>query len=180
MVRKGSDALRKIEEIRQLNKQKNDELKYHQEEEERLQRAEAELTEHAKLLEQEAISPQNLFAIMNGEDTPQDVLEDMDIDKAIAEQNECSPPPKKEKPGSGKAKAKRTREQVTPPDPATNSNPHPKTTPANRSALFLDTHVYKYKRTVLELAILLKSDKAFEEFTQVLMSFITNAQMVDP
>ena len=180
MVRKGSDALRKIEEIRQLNKQKNDKLKHHQEEEERLQRAEAEVTEHTKLLEQEVISPQNLFAIMNSEDTPQGVLEDMDIDKAIKEQNECSPPPKKEKSGSGKAKAKRTRAQVTPPDPATNSNPHPKTTTANKSALFLDTHVYTYKRTVLKLAILLKSDKAFEEFTQVLMSFITNAQMVDP
>jgi hypothetical protein len=27
---------------------------------------------------------------------------------------------------------------------------------------------------------LLKTDKAFEEFTQALMAFITNAQMVDP
>jgi hypothetical protein len=33
---------------------------------------------------------------------------------------------------------------------------------------------------VIELAIALKSDKAFEEFTQALMAFITNAQMVDP
>jgi hypothetical protein len=32
----------------------------------------------------------------------------------------------------------------------------------------------------LELAITLKSDKAFEEYTQAPMAFITNAQIVDP
>ncbi len=30
------------------------------------------------------------------------------------------------------------------------------------------------------MAITLKSDKAFEEYTQALMAFITNAQIVDP
>ncbi len=40
--------------------------------------------------------------------------------------------------------------------------------------------MYKHPRIILELAISLKSDKAFEEFTQALMAFITNAQMVDP
>ena len=56
---------------------------------------------------------------------------------------------------------------------------------ANNSALaklatFLDEIIYQHSRVIIELAILLKSDKAFEEFTQALMAFITNAQMVDP
>jgi hypothetical protein len=32
----------------------------------------------------------------------------------------------------------------------------------------------------LELAVLLKSDKAFDKFTQAIMSFLSHAQMVDP
>lgn len=49
-----------------------------------------------------------------------------------------------------------------------------------KATSFLDTHVHKHKRTILELAILLTSEKKFEEFTQALMVFLTNAQMVDP
>jgi hypothetical protein len=39
---------------------------------------------------------------------------------------------------------------------------------------------YPYSRVILELAIALKSENVFEEFTQALMAFITNALMVDP
>jgi hypothetical protein len=53
-------------------------------------------------------------------------------------------------------------------------------TSSTKTTTFLDAYNYKYKRTVFELAILLKTNKAFEEFTQSLMAFITNAQMVDP
>ena len=52
--------------------------------------------------------------------------------------------------------------------------------PTSRTTSFLDTFDHKYKRTILEQAILLTSKKKFEEFTQALMAFLTNAQMVDP
>ncbi len=45
---------------------------------------------------------------------------------------------------------------------------------------FEDTYVHPHKRVIIELAILLKSDNAFEEFTKALMAFLENAQMVDP
>jgi hypothetical protein len=37
-----------------------------------------------------------------------------------------------------------------------------------------------HSRIVLKLAITLKSDKAFEELTNALMAFITNAQIAEP
>jgi hypothetical protein len=45
---------------------------------------------------------------------------------------------------------------------------------------FKETCIHPHKRVIIELAILLKSSKAFEEFTKALMAFIENAQMVDP
>ncbi len=51
---------------------------------------------------------------------------------------------------------------------------------APKATYFLDTFILPYARVILELAVTLKSKKAFEEFTQALMSFLTNAQMVDP
>jgi hypothetical protein len=44
----------------------------------------------------------------------------------------------------------------------------------------MDEFVYPHSCIILEMAITLKSDKAFEEFTQAIMAFITNAQIVDP
>ncbi len=64
--------------------------------------------------------------------------------------------------------------QVTPPDPKITAS----TISANRTT-FLNNFVYPYPRIILKLAITLKSNKAFEEFTQALMSSISNAQMVD-
>ncbi len=51
--------------------------------------------------------------------------------------------------------------------------------PTIQATSFLDTFEYKHKRIILELAILLTSEKKFEEFTQALMAFLTNLQMVD-
>ncbi len=53
-------------------------------------------------------------------------------------------------------------------------------TPTARSTNFLENFNYPHSRVILELAVVLKSDKAFEEFTQALMAFLSNAQMVDP
>jgi hypothetical protein len=44
----------------------------------------------------------------------------------------------------------------------------------------LESFVHTYHRVILELAVLFKSDKAFNELTQAIMSFLSNAQMVDP
>jgi hypothetical protein len=51
---------------------------------------------------------------------------------------------------------------------------------ATRTAFFLDCFIYPFSCVVMELAVTLKSKHAFEEFTQALMAFITNTQMVDP
>ncbi len=51
---------------------------------------------------------------------------------------------------------------------------------ATRVTAFLDKFIYPQSQVILELAVTLKSDKAFEEFTQAFMSLITNAQIVDP
>ncbi len=52
--------------------------------------------------------------------------------------------------------------------------------PIARSTNFLENFNYPHSRVILELVVVLKSDKAFEEFTQALMAFLSNAQMVDP
>ena len=37
-----------------------------------------------------------------------------------------------------------------------------------------------HSRVILDLAITLKKEKAFQEFTTTLVDLVTNAQMVDP
>ena len=44
----------------------------------------------------------------------------------------------------------------------------------------MDEFVYPHSCIILEMAITLKSDKAFDKFTQSIMAFITNTQIVDP
>jgi hypothetical protein len=51
---------------------------------------------------------------------------------------------------------------------------------STKSTTFLDSFNYPYPCTVVELAIALKGETPFDEFTQALMVFISNAQMVDP
>jgi hypothetical protein len=92
------------------------------------------------------------------------------------EDNEDERSPLKKRTGSSKSSSRRYRAQVTP--PKANTIPH--STSSTMATTFVDTITHKYQRTVLKLAIMLKSNKAFEEFTQALMSFISNAQMVDP
>jgi hypothetical protein len=48
-----------------------------------------------------------------------------------------------------------------------------------RLTSFLNSFVYPHSHDILELAVLLKSNKAFEEFTQAILAFLMNAQMVD-
>ena len=52
--------------------------------------------------------------------------------------------------------------------------------PALCTPSITNTVNHKYKHMIFELTILLTSEKKFEEFTHALMTFLTNAQMVDP
>ena len=52
--------------------------------------------------------------------------------------------------------------------------------PALCTPSIANTVNHKYKHMIFKLAILLTSEKKFEEFTHALMAFLTNAQMVDP
>ena len=86
---------------------------------------------------------------------------------------------RKKRPGSSKTSSQRsstTARQVSPPDIGT--------APVLKPALCTPSPVepvnHKNKRTIVELTILLRSEKKFEEFNQALMAFLTNAQMVDP
>jgi hypothetical protein len=79
--------------------------------------------------------------------------------------------------GSSKSATRRTRTpQVSPPEPTTTA---PSAPPPTKTITFLDSIIYPHSRTAIELAITLKSNEAFEKFTQALMTFITNAQKVD-
>ncbi len=51
---------------------------------------------------------------------------------------------------------------------------------ATNRTFLLESFVHAYHHVILELAVLLKSDKAFNKFTQAIMSFLSSAQMVDP
>ena len=82
--------------------------------------------------------------------------------------------PMKKRPGSSKASSQRSKtavRQVSPPD----SGAAPVLKPALHTPSIVETVNYKYKRTIFELAILLTSEKKFEEFTHALMAFLTNA-----
>ena len=75
--------------------------------------------------------------------------------------------------GSSKISSRRNKPNKVSPSEATVDS-------AKKKISFEDTFIHPHKRVIIELAILLKSDKAFEEFTSALMAFLENAQMVDP
>jgi hypothetical protein len=106
----------------------------------------------------------NIHAFMNGEETTAPGTNDADEDKQS---------PAKKRRGSSKTsmKKKAGARQVSPQEQAASKE---------RVTTFMDKFVYPHSHIILEMAITLKSDKAFEEFTQAIMAFITNAQIVDP
>ncbi len=130
-------------------------------------------TEEEVSKEAEGLTPQVLLDIMNGEEsTEMSVMQENNNEDEAEERS-----PLKKCSGSSKSATRRkpSRPQVTPPDPKITAS----MTSANRTT-FLNNFVYPYPCIILELAITLKCDKAFEEFTRALMAFISNAQMVDP
>ncbi len=103
-------------------------------------------------------------------------VQDMETDDAAMDNTDNMRSPVKKRQGSSKTSSQRTTNarQVSP------TKSGPTILPSTRKATFLDNFVYPHYQIILELALLLKSDKAFEEFTQALMAFLANAQMVDP
>jgi hypothetical protein len=174
---KDKDLARKLDEIRQLNK-KNHQAQRQQEEEE----AKRQQDEDAARLTTKGpagVTPENAmddainnFAskvhnIMNG----MQEMETSDTEKAN-DDDLCSPPKKRH---STKTSAQRNPTRHVSP-----TQEGQKVTTMGKTTTFLENFIYPHSRVVLELAVVLKSDKAFEEFTQALMAFLSNAQIVDP
>ena len=184
-ARLGNADLTQIEELRLKNAEINKAArmkKAAEEEEERKKTEEANKITDDVSDKAATITPRNLHNVMNGRDvTPNneheeddDIAAIMEIDGVEAIENtvdtsELSPVKKRSK----SKKRASSRPRVSPPEPKSNED-------TTKTASFLEDVVYNHSRIILELAIALRSDKVFEEFTQALMAFITNAQMVDP
>ena len=189
---KNNKGLLEIEALRLKNKEINDKKR----DEEAAMQREKDKEEASK--KAATITPRNLLGTMNNDKaqvTPEDTtddggdldawpdgagLMDLDIEPQTKDQeeegdnSELSPVKKRSK--GKRTTSSRPRSTPANPNPTNSVN----STKNAKSATFLDEVVYSYPRVIIELAIMLKSDKAFEEFTQALMAFITNAQMVDP
>jgi hypothetical protein len=111
----------------------------------------------------------NVHNIMNG-------VQDMETSDTEKDFEEVLRSPAKKRSGSNKSSSRRKSgaRQVSP------TEPNQVTLPIGRSTSFLETYHHPFSRIILELAVVLKSDKACKEFIQALMSFLTNAQLVDP
>ena len=188
---KRAEAAKAMEELCLINKQKNnesrkqqeEEMKQKKEEDEAAWQREEEATAKAQATAMVQYDPnanpnngnpsknfnQNIHVIMNGEDGEETEAPGTNKDDKDKQS------PAKKRGGSSKTSTKKKGElrQVSPQEQGTTASKEKTTT-------FADEFVYLYSRIILELAITLKSDKAFEEYTQALMAFITNAQIVDP
>jgi hypothetical protein len=99
----------------------------------------------------------------------------METDQPAGVGDDTESSPLKKRSGSSKTGSRRTGTRlVSPPDQGTATHS------VSRATAFLDTFIYPQAHIILELAITLKSEKAFKEFMQALMAFLTSAQMVDP
>ena len=172
--KKNSDA-RKLQE--EEAKRKKDEEKRKKEEEEEIKKAEvaavaaiAGQEKEDEKLDEEPVGNlnQNLHDILNRVTDNLDAWEN----DAIEDQQEDRSP-KMKRNGSSKSSSRRYPTKITPSEMRTADS-------TKKKISFEDTYVHPHKRVIIELAILLKSDNASEEFTKALMAFLENAQMVDP
>ncbi len=177
-TRQSSAAFKKIEELRLTNKKKNDEARKLQEEKNKRkldEAAEARWKHSEREQARVDLTPRNLNDILNGaEEGDPDDMECAVGDTGSQEEEQS---PLKERPVSSKSSTRRQGSaKVTPPGGglavAVNASEQGKT------ASFLELFVYPYPHVILELAITLTSDKAFEEFTKALMDFLSNAQWI--
>ena len=187
-TRRQTEMAKELDEIRLLNKKNHQaerqqleaEEKRKQDEEEGKRRATEALTvdDGMDTSQTKADEEDSLGDIVTDVRNIMDGLDGAEAGDDTGGDEEARSPLKK-RTGSSKASSRRTVpiRQISPNEagPTTTAQ---KT--AARATFFLDTHVHKHKRTILELAILLTSEKKFEEFTQALMALLSNAQMVDP
>ncbi len=174
---KKMEAMREIEELCLLNNQKNNEQRKQQEEEMKQKKEEDEAArrreEEATADTQAAATVQedpsktlnsNIHVFMNGEETTAPGTNEADKDEQS---------PAKKRGGSSKTSMKKKvgARQVSPQEQVASKE---------KVTTFMDKFLYPHSCIILEMAITLKSDKAFEEFMRAIMAFITNAQIVNP
>jgi hypothetical protein len=168
---KDKELARELDKIRQLNK-KNHQAQRQQEEEE----AKRQQDEAIALATKEAPVPTD-DALANFASEVRNIMDgvhDMETSDTEPAKDEdlCSPP--KKRPSTKTASRRNPTHQVSPTEEGQ------KATTTLKAATFLENFVYPHSRIILKLAVVLKSNKAFEEFTQALMAFLSNAQLVDP
>jgi hypothetical protein len=178
-TRRQTGMAKELDEIRQLNKKNHQAERQQQEAEEKRKRDEEE--EKRRMTEASKVDDRMDTSQADEEESLGDLVSDVrnimyGLDDTGGDEDARSP--LKKRTGSSKAPSRRavSIRQVSPNE----AEPTNIQQPAAKSTSFLDTHVHKHRRTILELAILLTSEKKFEEFTQALMALLTNAQMVDP
>ena len=167
---------RELDEIRLLNKKHHQQEQQRKEEEEKRKKdeeatrvlADGVVTTVDVLEEDEDVLnfTADVHNIMNG-------FEEMETEEHEKDDKDERSPMKK-RPGSSKASSRRSRtavRQVSPPD----SGVAPILKPALHTPSIVKTINHTYKRTIFELAILLTSQKKFEEFTNALIAFLTIA-----
>jgi hypothetical protein len=177
-------AKQQVKEIRQMNKKNHQMQRQQKEEEDKWKRDKAEAARPREEERKAAELAKNLPPIQEPPNADfsksmHDIMEgvqDMETEEQPGDEDNLELSPFKKCPGSSKTASQRTGNNLV--SPSTEQEAIPLA--ATWTTSFLDTFIYPYSRVTLELAVTLKSDKAFDKFTQVLMSFITNAQMVDP
>jgi hypothetical protein len=172
---KDKELARELDEIRQINK-KNHQAQLQLEEEEAKRRQDKALTLRSEAAPAMPRAPMddtiNNFAskvrnIMDG-------VHGMETSntKNVNKEDLRSPP--KKQPTTKTVSRRNFTRQVSPAEEGQ------KITASAKMATFLENFVYPHFCIILKLAVVLKSDKAFEEFTQALMALLSNAQLVDP
>ena len=181
---RGSTAMsRELDEIRLLNKKNHQQEHQRKEEEEKQKKDEAAkldepnddaiMTVDAPTKTHEGTGDEDILNFLEEVHNIMNGVEAMDTEISEEDAEECSP--RKKWPGSSKVSSRQsstTARRVSPLET--------KTAPVLKPAICMPPFDHKYKRTIVELAILITSEKKFDEFAQALMAFLANAQMVDP
>jgi hypothetical protein len=178
------EALRLIEEQRLANKKKNNKAQKRQDKEDKRKKDEEdalnqveEATAAAIIAAQEKETVtvndkhdknlnENLHNIFNG------LVTELEAPEGEAPNKQEERSLKNKRSRSSKSSSRHISNKVLPPEATASS--------IKKKITFEDTYIHPHKRVIIELAILLKSNKAFEKFTKALMAFIENAQLVGP
>ncbi len=167
-TRQGSNMIKKIEELQLNNKKKNDEIRKQQEEEEKQKKDKEEahrIREEAEKEKEKAITPWNLHDVLIGVDSTQTEMRAVDDDgeersRLRSDQVQVNPQPR----GPVLLRLLHPRQRLP------INLPHHQLNPP----FFCILSITHFPHTVLKLAIALKGEKPFDEFSQALMPFISN------